>query len=128
MGISVRVDEDTVVVWGNSPVLRVVVLIWVVLLVDGEVGVQLQALLEILGCLEATDVLEVIEVTEGVNASLEESVPVDALELHVGVVDLEGEVERLTKVDVWTLNSVCVLTRSLKLVELEVLWEHFHFI
>lgn len=112
--------------WGHSPVLAHVVLIWVVLLVVREEIVQLYALLEVLDSLEASDVLEELKVTVDVDASPNESVPVDALQLHIGVVLLELEVNRLTKVNVWPLDRVHVLSRHLKLVEIEVLGEHLH--
>ena len=68
-----------------------IVFVGVVLLVVGEEGVELEALLEVLGGLEATDVLEHVEVAVGVGAGLDETVPVDALELDVGVVLLNSK-------------------------------------
>lgn len=76
---SVLLDEDAVVMWRNSPVLGVVILIWIVFLVVGEESIELYALLEILNGLEASDVLQEIEVSVNVDAGSDESVPVDAL-------------------------------------------------
>ena len=91
---SVLLDKDAVVVWGNSPVLRVIVLVWVVFLVVGEEIVKLYALFEILDGFEASNVLEEVEISIDVDASSDESMPVDALQLNVGVVLLELEVNR----------------------------------
>lgn len=77
--ISVLLDKDAVIMWRNSPVFRVVILVWIVFLVVGEESIELYALLEILNSLEASDVLEEIEVSVNVDASSDESVPVDAL-------------------------------------------------
>ena len=112
----------------HSPVLRVVVFVRVVLLVVGEEGVELEALLEVLGGLEAANVLQHVKVTVRVNACLDESVPVDALETDVGVVLLEAEVHGGVEANVWTLDGVHVFTRHLELVEVEVFWEHLHFL
>jgi hypothetical protein len=95
--------------------------------VVGEEGIQLEALLEVFDGFEATDILEEVEVAVGVDAGADQSVPVDALQLDVRVVDLEVEIEGLGEVDVGTLDGVHVFARSFKLVELEVLGEHFHF-
>ena len=76
---SVLLDKDAVVMWRNSPVFIVVILIWIVFLVVGEESIELYALLEILNSLEASDVLEEIEVSVNVDASPDKSVPVDAL-------------------------------------------------
>jgi hypothetical protein len=124
---SVRVYEDVVVVRGNSPVLAVIVLVGEVLFVVGEESIQLEALFEVFDGFKATDVLEEVEVPVGVDASADQSVPVDALQLDVRVIDLEVEIEGLGEVDVGTLDGVHVFARSFKLVELEVLGEHFHF-
>ena len=72
-------DKDVVVVRGDSPVLGVIVLLGVVFLVVSEEGVELNALLEVLNGLEASDVLQEVEVTVSVNTSTDKSVPVDAL-------------------------------------------------
>ena len=124
---SVLADEDAVVVWGDSPVLRVVVLIWVVLLVVSKETVKLDALPEVLNTLHASDVLEEVEISEHIDASSDESVPVDALQLDIGVILLELEVDCLTKVDVWSLDGMHVFTRHLKLIEVEILREHLHY-
>jgi len=96
--------------------------------VVGEVGVELDALLEVLDAFEAADVLEEVEVAEGVDAGADQAVPVHALQLDVGVVALELEVERLREVDVRPLDRVHVLARGLELPEVKVLWEHLHLI
>ena len=49
--------ENVIVVRGHSPVLAMVVFIGVVLLVVREEGVELEALLKVLGSLKTTDVL-----------------------------------------------------------------------
>lgn len=90
--VSQDIHEDVVVVWGNSPVVVVVVLVGVVLLVVGEEGVQHEALLEVFHGLEATDVVKHVKVAVGVDATSDESVPVDALQFQVGVVILEVKV------------------------------------
>lgn len=86
----------------------------------------MNALFEVLYGFEAADVLEEVEVAVGVHASANQSVPVDALELDVGVVLLELEVKRLAEVDVRALDRVHVLASHLKLVEIEVFWEDLH--
>ena len=105
-----------------------VVFVGVVLLVVGEEGVELEALLEVLGGLEATDVLQHVEVTVRVRAGLDEAMPVDTLQLDVGVVLLEGEVHVGTKANVRSLDSVHVFTGHLELVKVEVFGEHLHFL
>ena len=121
---SVCINEHVVVVRRNSPVLVVVVFLRVVFLVIGEETVELDALLEVLRCLEALDILEEFEVAVGVDASSDESMPVDTLQLNVGVVLLEVEI--WCKPDVGTLDCVHVLTRHFKLVEIKVFWEYLH--
>lgn len=86
------VDLNVVVMGGHSPVFVHVVLLWVVFLVVGEEGIDLEALLEVSGALVAADVLHEFEVAVGVDASTNHSVPVDALQFDVGVVLLEREV------------------------------------
>ena len=93
----------------HAPVFVVVVLVRVVLLVESEEGVKLDALLEVLDGLEATDVLEELEIAEGVDASADKSVPVNTLQLNVGVVLLERERQCLGEVDVRALDSVHIL-------------------
>ena len=112
----------------DSPVLAVIVLLGVVFLVVSEERVELNALLEVLDGLEASDVLQEVEVTVSVNTSTDESVPVDALKLHVGVIFLEREVKSLAEVDVGSLDGVHVLTSGLKLVEIEVFGENLHLL
>jgi hypothetical protein len=124
---SIGIYEHVIVVRRDSPVLTVVVLVREVLLVVSKEGVELDALFEVLDGLEAADVLEEVEVAVCVHAGTDESVPVDALELDVSVVLLEGEVKGLAEVDVGTLNGVHVLACHLKLVEVKVFREDFHF-
>ena len=124
--ISILFNEDTVVVWGDSPVLRMVILVWEVFLVVSEESIKLYALLEVLNSLDASKVLEKIEVAIAVDASSDKSMPVNALELDVGVILLEFEVDGETEVNVWSLDSVHIFTGHLKLVEIEVLGEHLH--
>ena len=83
---------------------------------------------EVLGGLEAADVVEHVKVSVSVNASSNESVPVDALELDVGVVLLEVEVHEESEVNVWALDAVLVLAGHHELVEVKHLWEHLHFV
>ena len=124
---SILLDENAVVMWADSPVLAVVVLVSIILLMISEEPIELNALLEVLDSLHASDVLQEIEVSVNVDASSDKSVPVDALELDVSVVLLEGEVKGLAEVDVGTLNGVHVLACHLKLVEVKVFGEDFHF-
>ena len=116
-----------VVVRRNSPVLIGHVLLRVVFLVESEEGVEVDALLEVVDGLKTADVLHEVEVAERVHASADHPVPVHALQLDVGVVFLELEVKSLSEVDVGTLNRVHVLAIHCELVELEILWENFHF-
>ena len=94
----------------------------------GEEGVELEALLEVLCGFEAANVLEHVEVTVGVDACLDKSVPVDTLEANVSVVLLETEVHGGVEANVWALDGVHVFTRHLELVKVEVFWEHLHFL
>ena len=103
-----------------------IVLIWIVLLVIGEEGVQLEALFEVLCGLKAANVLEHVEVAVGVGAGLDETVPVHALQTNVCIVLLKAEVHCRVESDVWPLDSVHILTRHLKLTEVEVFGEHLH--
>ena len=102
------------------------VLVRVVLLVVGKEGVKLEALFEVLGGLKAANVLEHIEVTVGVGACLDETVPVDALQTNVGVVLLVAEVHCGAKPDVGALDRVHVVARHLELREVKILREHLH--
>ena len=112
----------------DSPVLAVVVFLGEVLLVVGEEGVQLDALLEVLDCFHASDLLQEIEVAVNINACSDESVPVNALNLDVSVVLLELEVNCLVEVYVGSLDCVHVCPCHFKLVEIKVLWEDLHLI
>ena len=121
-------DEDTVVVWADSPVLAVVVLISIILLVIGKEPIELHALLEVLDGLHASDVLEEVEVSVNVDASSDKSVPVNALQLQVRVILVELEVQSLSEVNVWSLDSVHVFSGHLELIKVEVFWKHLHII
>ena len=103
-----------------------IVLVRVVLLVEGKEGVELEALLEVLGRFQAANVFEHVEVTVRVGAGLDQAVPVNALELHVRIVLLKAEVHGRVETNVWALNRVHVLTGHLKLTEVEVFGEHLH--
>ena len=70
LSCSLSFNEDVIVVRGDSPVLAVVVFIGIVLLVVSKEGVELQALLKVLGGLKAANVLEHVEVTLSVGAGL----------------------------------------------------------
>ena len=92
----------------------------------GEERIELKTLLEVLSGFHATNVLKEIEIAVSVDARAHKAVPVHTLQLHIRVILLELEVERLAEVDVGTFDGVHVLSRHLKLVEVEVLWEYFH--
>ena len=119
-------NEDAVVVRAHSPVLGVIILVWIVLLVVGEETIELYALLEVLDSLHASDVLEEIEITVNINASSDQSMPVNALQLKIGVVLLELEHDSLSEVNVWSLDGMHVFSSHLKLVEIKVFREHLH--
>ena len=121
------VDKDAVVVWGDSPVLRVIVLIWIVLLVVSKETVKLNALSEVLNTLHTSNMLKEVEISENVDASSDESVPMDALQFNVGIILLELEVNCLAKIDIWSFDGMHVFTRHLKLIEVEILREHLHY-
>ncbi len=110
----------------DSPVLAMVILLWEVFLVVSEESVELDALFEVFNSFHASNLLQEIEVAIDVNAGTDQSVPVHALDLNVSVVLLELEVNGLVEVYIGTLDSVHVLSRHFKLVEIEVLWKHLH--
>jgi hypothetical protein len=91
-----------------------------------EEVVELNALFEVFDCFHASDLLEEVEVAVYVDTGTNESMPVDALNLDVGVVFLELEVDSLVEVDVWSLNRVHVFSRHFKLIEIKILGEHLH--
>ena len=91
-----------------------------------EESVELDALLEVFDGFHASDLLQEVEITVHVDASTDQSVPVDALKSNVGVVLLELEVHGLEEVNVRALNGVHVVARHLKLIEVEVLGEDLH--
>jgi len=124
---SILFNEDGVVVWANSPVFRVVVLVGIIFLVVGKEIIELDALLEVFHSFEASDMLKVIEISEHIDACSDKSMPVNALNLDVRVILLELESNGLSEVDVWSLNSMHVFTCHFELVEIEVFWEHLHF-
>ena len=103
-----------------------IILLWVILLVISKEGVELDALLEVLDCLHAADLLEEVEVAIHINTGADEAVPVHALQLDVGIVLLELEVDGLVEVYVGPLDRVHVLAGHLELVEVEVFGEHLH--
>jgi hypothetical protein len=113
--------------WADSPVLRVIVLISIIFLMVGEESIELDTLLEVLDGFEASNMLEEIEISEDVDTSSDESMPVDTLEFDVRVVLLELEGNSLSKINVWSFNSMHVFTCHFELVEIEVFWEHLHF-
>jgi len=76
-------NEDGIVMWANSPVLRVVVLIGIIFLVVSKEPIELNALFEVLDGFKASNVLEEIEISEHVDACSDESMPVDALDLNI---------------------------------------------
>ena len=123
---SILLNEDAVIVRADSPVLGVVILVWIVFLVVGEETIELYALLEVLDGLHASDVLEEIKITVNINARSDQSVPVNALQLEIGVVLLELEHDSLSEVNIWSLDGMHVFSRHLKLIEIEVFWEHLH--
>lgn len=103
-----------------------VVLVGIVLLVVCEEVIELKALSEVLVGLEASNMLEHVEVAVDVDAGADEALPVNALELDVGVILLELELHGLVEVNVRPLNSVHILLSHLELGEVEVFWEHLH--
>ena len=111
----------------NSPVLAVVVFLGEIFLMICEEGVELNALLEVLYCFCASNLLKEIEVTIYIDASSDQSVPMNALKLDVCVILLKLEVNSLKEVNVGSLNRVHILSQHLKLVEVKVLGEHLHF-
>ena len=92
----------------------------------GEERVQLQALSEILDGFHASQVLEEIEVSVNVDASADKSVPVDTLQLEIGVILLEFEIKSFVEVNVRPLDRVHVIVGRHKLICVEVLGEDFH--
>lgn len=95
---------------------------------EREEVVELDALLEVVNSLEASDVFHEVKIAVGVDARANKTMPVDALQFDVCVVLLERKVQGLAKVDVWALNGVHVLARHVELCELKVLGEHLHFL
>ena len=123
---SLLVNEDVVVVRGHSPVFVVIVLLRIVFLVLSEESIQRHTLLEVLCRLEALDVFQELEVSISINTGSNDSLPVDALQLDVGVVLLEVEVQGRTEINVGALYRVHIITSHFKLIEVEVLWEDLH--
>ena len=76
---------------------------------------------------ETADVFKHVEVSIGIDASSNKSLPMDALELDVGVILLELELHEESEVNVWALDGVLVLTGHDELVEIKHLWEDLHF-
>ena len=123
---SLLVNEDVVVVRGHPPVFVVIVLLRIVFLVLGEECIQRHTLLEVLCRLKALDVFQELEVSVSINTGSNDSLPVDALQLDVGVVLLEVEVQGRTEINVGALDRVHIITSHFKLIEVEVLWEDLH--
>lgn len=90
-----------------------------------EKRIELVALLEVLHSFKTANVLEEVKVVVSVDAGTYESVPVNTLQLDVGVVFLEAKVQSFAEVDVGSFDCVHVLTRHFKLVEIEVLSKYF---
>ena len=111
---------------GYSPVLAVVVFLWEIFLVISEESVQLNALLEVLDGLNASDLFQEVEISVHVNARADKPVPVDALDADVSVILLELEVNGLVEVYVRALDCVHIVARHLELVEVKVLRKHLH--
>ena len=103
-----------------------VVFLRVVFLVLGEECIQRYALLEVLCCLKTLDIFQEFEVPISVHACSNYSLPVDALQLDIGVVLLEVEVQGRTEINVGALNRVHIITSHFKLIEVEVFWEDLH--
>lgn len=114
--------------WRDFPVLALVEELRMVFFGVSEEGVQLEALLEVLHDFHAPEVLEVVEVAVGVDAGVEEFVPVDALEFEVGIVLLELEPDGLLEVDVGSLYGVQVFIDHVELGHIEELRENFHLL
>ena len=123
---SLLVNEDVVVVRGHPPVFVVIVLLRIVFLVLSEESIQRHTLLEVLCRLKALDVFQELEVSVSINTGSNDSLPVDALQLDVGVVLLEVEVQGRTEINVGALDRVHIITSHFKLIEVEVLWEDLH--
>ena len=123
---SLLVYEYVVVMRRHPPVLVVVVFLRVVFLVLGEECIQRYTLLEVLCCLKTLDIFQEFEVPISVHACSNYSLPVDALQLDIGVVLLEVEVQGRTEINVGALNRVHIITSHFKLIEVEVFWEDLH--
>ena len=94
----------------------------------GEESIELNALLEILDGLEASNVFQEIEISVNINACSDKSMPMNALQFDVSVVFLELEVDGNTEVDVGSLDCVHIFTSHLELIELEVFWKYLHIL
>ena len=103
-----------------------IVLIWEVLLVVCKEIIQLNALSEILVCLHASNVLEHVEVSVHIDASSDQSVPVNALQLDVCIVFLELEIDSFAEVNIRSLDSMHILPSHFELGEVIVLWKNLH--
>ena len=91
-----------------------------------EEVVQLEALSKVFSTLQASNVFQEVEVSVNIDAGTDQSMPVNALELHVGIVLLEFEVDRFSEIDIWSLDRVHILTSHFELIEVVVLWEDLH--
>lgn len=70
--------------------------------------------------------LEHVEVAVNIDTGANKALPVNTLELDVGVVLLELELHSLVEVDIRPLNSMHILPGHLELREVVVFWEHLH--
>ncbi len=120
------INENTVIMWRNSPVLGMIVLIGIIFLMVGKETIELNALLEIFDSFEASNVFQEIKISVNINACSDKSMPVDTLQFNISVVFLEFEIDRHTEVDVRSLDCVHIFTSHLELIELEVFWKYLH--
>jgi len=67
--------------WGNLVILICIELLRIVFLHIGEVSVELNTLLKILGWFVTSNVSEIVEIPENVHTSLQKSLPVYTLKL-----------------------------------------------
>ena len=103
-----------------------VVLVWIVLLVVSEESIKLYALLEVFDGLHASNMFKEVKVAVDIDACSDETMPVNALQLDVGVILLELERDSLSKVNIWSLDGVHVVTGHLELSKVKVFGENLH--
>ena len=124
--ISLDSRPNLVVVGIDSPVLVIVVLLGVVFLVISEEGVQIEALFEVLDDLLAAELLHHVEVAILVDAGVQQSVPMHALQLDVRVVVLVLETKSPGEIDVGPLEDKHSLLTPSKLLQIVVFRENLH--